>query len=162
VLSVVKFLTILDIIQGGFMEITGNKNVVRITVHGVPDKPGEAGRLFDTLGEHNVNIELISYSPGGGRTMDISFAVTVDDFENVTYILEKLYPRRITFDKEVAMLSLYSDGLGKSPGVAGKVFSVLGDNNINIELISTSMNSISAVIKERHLERAIEVLKQTL
>lgn len=144
------------------MEIKGNRNVARVTVHGVPDKPGEAGKLFDTLGEHNVNVELISPSPGEGRTMDISFAVTADDLENVVNIIKKLYSRKISFDKEVAMLSLYSDGLGKSPGVAGKVFSTLGDNDINIELISASINSISALIKEQHLEKSIKILKQTL
>ncbi|PIP12488.1 MAG: hypothetical protein COT45_01825 [bacterium (Candidatus Stahlbacteria) CG08_land_8_20_14_0_20_40_26] len=144
------------------MEIKGNKNIARVTVHGVPDKPGEAGNLFDTLGEHNINIELISYTPGEGRTMNISFAVVVNDLENVVNILKKLYPYRISFDKEVAMLSLYYDGLGKIPGIAGKIFSMLGDNDINIELISTSINSITVVIKEKHLEKATESLKQIL
>lgn len=144
------------------MEIMGNKNIARVTVYGIPDKPGEAGKLFDTLGEHTINIELISYSPAEGRTIDISFAVIADDLENVINILKKLYPHKISFDKEVAMLSLYSNELGKSPGVAGKIFSTLGDNDINIELISTSINSICVVIKEKQLERAIEILKQTL
>ncbi|MEA3432020.1 MAG: ACT domain-containing protein [candidate division WOR-3 bacterium] len=144
------------------MEIRGNKNIARVTVHGVPDKPGEAGKLFDTLGEHNINIELISYIPGEGRTMNISFAVVVNDLENVVNILKKLYPYRISFDKEVAMLSLYYDGLGKIPGIAGKIFSMLGDNDINIELISTSINSITVGIKEKHLEKATESLKQIL
>lgn len=141
------------------MDIRGNKNIARVTVSGVSDKPGEAGRLFDMLGEHNINIELISYSPTPSRTMDVSFAVTVEDLENVVNILNDYYPRRITFDKDVAMLSIYSEGLANRPKVAGDIFSVLGNNDINIELISTSMNSISLVIKEGHLDKAVELLK---
>ncbi len=141
------------------MDIRGNKNIARVTISGVSDKPGEAGRLFDMLGEHNINIELISYSPTPSRTMDVSFAVTVEDLENVINILNDYYPRRITFDKDVAMLSIYSEGLTSRPKVAGDIFSVLGNNDINIELISTSMNSISLVIKEGYLDKAVELLK---
>ncbi len=141
------------------MHIKGNKNIARVTVHGISDKPGEAGKLFDILGEHSINIELISYSPAPSKTMDVSFAVTANDLDNVMDILKERYPQRISFDKGVAMLSIYSDGLSNKPKIAGEIFSALGNNDINIDLISTSMNSISLVIKERYLERVIELLK---
>ncbi len=141
------------------MEARGNKNIARVTVHSVSDRPGEAGKLFDTLGMHNINIELISYSPAEEGTTNISFAVTEDALENVVNSLRKRYPGKVSYDREVAMLSVYSENLVARPGIAGRIFSILGDNDINIELISTSINSISMVIKEKWLERAMELLK---
>lgn len=141
------------------MKIRTHKDIARITVHSLPDRAGEAGRLFDTLGLHNINIELISYSHGDEEKTDISFAVTMEALENVVKILREHYPHRVSYDQEVAMLSLHSDSLGERSGIAGRIFSVLGDNEINIELISTSLNSVTMVIKEKWLEKAEKALE---
>ena len=147
------------------MLITGvaaDKNTARISVIGVEDKPGTAFRIFNTLAKNNINIDIIIQSVGREGTKDISFTVSRDDLEAALAILEEhkepLTIQEITFDNQIAKISVIGAGMMSNPGVAARVFEALYNSRININMIATSEIRITALVDEKDADEALNAV----
>ncbi|MFT4035702.1 MAG: aspartate kinase [Patulibacter sp.] len=136
----------------------------RITLLGVPDAPGAAGRVATALADANINVDMIIQNEpiADGEPADMSFTVPAED---VRVALDALAPlqaefglRGIVADEEVGKVSVIGAGMRSHPGVAAKVFTVLGEHGINIEMISTSTIRISVVIPKAQVPTAVQAL----
>lgn len=136
-----------------------DKNVTKIAVFDVPDRPGIAYQLFDALAEADINVDMIIQSHEQEEKNDISFTVTRDDKEQAVKITKKIADaigaRGVASDDTVAKVSIVGAGMKTNPGVAAKMFEVLFKSNINIQMISTSEIKVSCVIDEAQAEEAI-------
>jgi len=131
----------------------------KVTVHGVPDTPGVAARLFGALGETNVNIDMIVQNVSlEGRT-DISFTLPRGDQAKALAMLEPLVKdigaEGINVDDNIAKVSLVGAGMKTHPGVAAKMFGALSAAGVNIEMISTSTIRVSVVVSKDQVEQAV-------
>jgi aspartate kinase len=135
----------------------------RITLVGVPDEPGAAARIFDALARANVNVDMIVQNEptsAGGRA-EISFTVPDEDLRVARGALEPLAGEAFTELREGAEMgkvSIVGAGMRSHPGVAAKVFKVLAEERINIEMISTSPIKISCVIPREKVPQAVQAL----
>lgn len=145
-------------------KIEENMNIARVTVHKVLDRYGVAAELFGALGEHGLNIELISTSSTGRGRADISFAVLRTDLEQVVKLLDKIKGKfgaqQVVADENCAMISIYGAKLATTPGVAGRIFKALSENGINIEMISASLAVISIVVAKDRVATAIAAIQK--
>ncbi len=134
----------------------------KVTVLGVPDHPGVSAALFEPLAQSNVNVDMIVQNTSTEGTTDISFTVPIADMgvaeEIVARVAGEIGAKGVTHDNDIAKLSLVGAGMKTSPGVAAKMFRVLADEKVNIEMISTSTIRISVVIATADLERAARAL----
>ncbi|MBO9532469.1 MAG: aspartate kinase [Solirubrobacteraceae bacterium] len=136
----------------------------RITLLGVPDSPGAAGRIATTLADANINVDMIIQNEpiADGEPADMSFTIPADDVrlakESLEPLKTELNLRGIVADEEVGKVSVIGAGMRSHPGVAAKVFTVLGENAINIEMISTSTIRISVVIPKEQVPDAVRAL----
>ncbi|MDX6636578.1 MAG: aspartate kinase [Solirubrobacterales bacterium] len=133
----------------------------RVTLMGVSDAPGVAGQIFTALAAANVNVDMIIQNEpvsGQGRA-DLSFTVANDDMRVAAEALEGLgVAEVVSTDERVGKVSIVGAGMRSHPGVAAKVFSVLGDEGVNIEMISTSPIKISCVIGADDVPQAVRAL----
>ncbi len=134
----------------------------KVTVLGVPDQPGISAALFEPLAEANVNVDMIVQNTSTEGTTDISFTVPIADMgvaeQIVRRVADEIGAAGVSHDNDIAKLSLVGAGMKTSPGVAAKMFRVLADERVNIEMISTSTIRISVVIATADLERAARAL----
>ena len=134
----------------------------KITVLGVPDQPGVSAALFEPLASANVNVDMIVQNTSTAGTTDISFTLPKTDVANAQPIVERIAKQvgatGVTQDTNIAKISLVGAGMKSSPGIAAKMFRVLADNNVNIEMISTSTIRISVVVAAPMLEKAVRYL----
>lgn len=134
----------------------------KVTVIGVPDRPGVSAALFEPLAEANVNVDMIVQNTSTEGTTDISFTVPVSDMQVsediVARVAGEIGATGVTHDAQIAKVSLVGAGMKSSPGIAAKMFRVLADEQVNIEMISTSTIRISVVIAAGDLERAARTL----
>jgi aspartate kinase len=135
----------------------------RVTLLGVPDRPGVAGRIFGALADATVNVDMIVQNEpvSEGARADISFTVPHDDLPVTRARLEPMQGdlfSEVATDPEMGKVSLIGAGMKSHPGVAAKVFQTLGENQINIEMISTSPIKISCVIRREQVEQAVRAL----
>jgi len=134
----------------------------KVTVHDLPDKIGVAAKVFTTLAKTNVNVDVIIQNVSAGGSADISFTVAEDDLPKVTSVLAGLQAelgfKSFDVDKEVAKVTLVGAGMKTYPGIAAKMFEVLAENGINLEMISTSSIKISCVIRRSSVETAVKAL----
>jgi aspartate kinase len=133
----------------------------RVTLTGLRDEPGVAGRVFGTLADANVNVDMIIQNEpvSGDSKADLSFTVARDDLRHALDALEKLdISEGIEPDEHVGKVSIVGAGMRSHPGVAAKVFQVLGDSSINIEMISTSPIKISCVISADSVPEAVQAI----
>ena len=134
----------------------------KITVLGVPDQPGVSAALFEPLASANVNVDMIVQNTSTAGTTDISFTLPKTDVANAQPIVERIAKQvgatGVTQDTNIAKISLVGAGMKSSPGIAAKMFRVLADNSVNIEMISTSTIRISVVVAAPMLEKAIRSL----
>ena len=142
--------------------VTANKNEAKVTVCDVPDRPGEASRLFENLAEANVNVDMIIQNISRTRATDITFTVPNSDLEKTREVLRKVIKeigaRGTKYDKNVAKVSVVGIGMRSHSGVAAKMFAALASAKINIEMISTSEIKISCVIGKKHADKAIKAI----
>jgi aspartate kinase len=135
---------------------------VKVTIYHVPDRPGVAARVFSLLADADVNIDMIIQNVSEGGKSDISFTVSEDDLAVVHGVLDPLRGElgfdEVATDSNMAKVSIVGAGMKTHPGVAATMFRVLADNQINIEMISTSSIKISCVIEKQHTERAVRAL----
>jgi len=136
----------------------------KVTVRKVPDKPGISARLFESLAAENVNVDMIVQNTSTDGTTDISFTVPKADMKVAGSIVDavgkEIGAAGIGHDDKIAKVSLVGAGMKTSPGIAAKMFRVLADNGVNIEMISTSTIRISVVIAADDLERAARSLHE--
>jgi aspartate kinase len=133
----------------------------RVTLTGVSDEPGIAGRIFSALAEANVNVDMIIQNEpvSGDRKADLSFTVANDELRSGIEALEGLdVAETMLTDERVGKVSVVGAGMRSHPGVAARVFKVLGDAGINIEMIATSPIKISCVIAAESVPEAVTAL----
>ena len=142
--------------------VAADKNTARISVIGVVDKPGIAFRIFDTLAKSNINVDIILQSVGREGTKDISFTVASDDLPAAIRVLEenkeRLTIQEITWNEDVAKLSVVGAGMMSNPGVAAKMFESLYNSRININMISTSEIRITVLVPEKEIDKAMNAV----
>lgn len=151
--------------RNGKLLVTGvaaDKNTARISVIGVEDKPGTAFSVFDTLAANNINVDIILQSVGREGTKDISFTVASDDLEHALEVLDKnkerLTIKDITYNKDVAKLSVVGAGMMSNPGVASRMFEALYNSRVNINMISTSEIRITVLVAEKDIDKAMNAV----
>jgi aspartate kinase len=143
--------------------VTHSRSESRITLIGVPDAPGAAARIFQALAGANVNVDMIVQnepSSAGGRA-EISFTVPREDLRVACAALEPLAGEafaELHTHKEMGKVSIVGAGMRSHPGVAAKVFGVLAEEGVNIDMISTSPIKISCVIDRDRVEQAVQAL----
>jgi aspartate kinase len=142
--------------------VTHDVSEAKITVAGVPDKPGIAARLFRGLADRSINVDMIEQNTSIEGTTDISFTVPKDDFEVSQEVARSLAPELgasgVYADADIGMVSLVGAGMKTHPAVAAKMFETLAAEGINIEMISTSSIRISCVVAQAEVERAVQAL----
>jgi aspartate kinase len=134
----------------------------KVTVLGVPDRPGVSASLFEPLAGASVNVDMIVQNTSTEGTTDISFTMPSADMDVAEDIVKRVAGEigatGVTHDSDIARLSLVGAGMKSSPGIAAKMFRTLADEAVNIEMISTSTIRISVVIASADLERAARAL----
>ncbi len=142
--------------------VAKDENIARISVIGVPDKPGLAFKIFSRLSAKGINIDIILQSIGRNGTKDISFTVEKSKMEDTVALLkeytEKLGATGLVADDEVAKVSIVGAGMETNPGVATAMFECLYGNNVNIQMISTSEIKISVLIAKSDSDRAVAAI----
>jgi aspartate kinase len=141
--------------------VTHSTDEARVTLTGLPDRPGVAGRVLTAMAEANVNVDMIIQNEpeSEGHSADMSFTVPRADLvmarERLEEIKDELGFGDIVTDPTMGQVSLVGAGMKSHPGVAAKAFSVIGGAGINIEMISTSPIKISCVIRQDDVEKAV-------
>ncbi|MAH81494.1 MAG: aspartate kinase [Rickettsiales bacterium] len=142
--------------------IAFSENEAIVSVHDIPDHPGAAGILFSSLAESGINIDMIIQSAEKQDKNTISFSVMQDDLTNAKKIAEKVSTKlnatKVTSKTAIAKISAVGVGMISRPGIAARMFTILGEANINILRITTSEIKISCAIYQDQLEKAIELL----
>jgi aspartate kinase len=142
--------------------ITHDTSEAKITVSGVPDRPGIAAHLFRTLAERLVNVDTIVQNTSVHGTTDISFTVPKVDLETSLQTMGTLAPEigagGVLADDTIAKVSLVGAGMRSHPGVSATMFETLAGAGINIEMISTSAIRISCVVRADRVEEAVRIL----
>jgi aspartate kinase len=148
-----------DMEQAIISAVTHDTSEAKITLFGVPDRPGIAARLFRQLADKDVNVDMIVQNVSTGGHTDISFTVPKEDLDTslatVEALAAELGATGVTHDAGIARVSLIGAGMKTHPGVAATMFEVLAKEGINIEMISTSAIRISCVIRAELVEQAV-------
>lgn len=135
---------------------------VKITLRGVPDKPGIAAHVFSAIAEKNINVDMIVQNVSDEGRTDLSFTVTKADMEEAGRATEaisaEIGAQGVQCDPNVAKISVVGIGMRSHPGVAQKMFSVLAEQGTNIQMISTSEIKISCIIDEGRAERSLQAV----
>jgi aspartate kinase len=134
----------------------------KVTVIGVPDRPGISAALFEPLAAANVNVDMIVQNTSQDGKTDISFTMPKADMAAAESIVARVAAEigaaGVNHDADIAKISLVGAGMKSSPGIAAKMFRTLADESVNIEMISTSTIRISVVTAMADLERAARAL----
>ena len=141
--------------------ITYNKNETKITINKVPDKPGIASKIFSSLSAANIVVDMIVQNVSHENYNDITFTVVKADGKKAFKITEEIGAEigaKVAMDEDMAKVSIVGLGMRSHSGVASRMFTLLADEGINIELISTSEIKISCVIESKYGELAVRAL----
>ncbi|MBM3318216.1 MAG: ACT domain-containing protein [Candidatus Eisenbacteria bacterium] len=145
------------------LRVEANKDVSKISVLGVPDRPGIAAEIFGTLGAKGFNVELVVTTGGTRGTADICLAVSRDQAAGVQSLMEEIRrsvsARDIREDPAVALVSITGRNLAKVPGIAGRMFKALSARGVNIDVVSTSLSSVTCMIPHDRTEEAVAALE---
>ena len=159
--TVVKEKTMEEAIVSG---VTHNDKEVKFTLFGVPDQPGIAGTVFGSLSEIGTNIDMIVQNVSKESITDISFTAPSEQQKDVEDALKniskQLDAKGYDVDENIARISIIGAGMKSESGVASKMFKTLGNNKINISMISTSPIRVSCVISSNDIEKALNVLHE--
>jgi aspartate kinase len=146
--------------------VTHSTDDARITLTGVPDEPGVAGRIFSTLAGADVNLDMIVQNEpvSENQRAEISFTVPKNDMRAATQALDRLRAEmglgELVADERIGKVSVVGAGMRSHPGVAATVFTTLGDLGVNIEMISTSPIKISCAIDAARVPEAVKALHE--
>lgn len=138
-------------------------HMAKVTMQGVVNRHGVAAEIFSVLGQQGLNIELVSTCQTSRNRADISFAVHKSDFKIVRKILDNMKGRygtqNVTIDQNCALLTIYGPLLAHTPGVAGKIFGVLAQRKINIDMINASLSGLNLVVQKEQIMDAVAALR---
>lgn len=134
----------------------------KVTLRGVPDKPGIAAKVFMRIAEENINVDMIVQNVSKEGLTDLSFTVPRPDLRktmNTCLLLQRdLGAEEIIYDEDIAKISIVGIGMRSHSGVAAKMFRTLAEHNVNIEMISTSEIKVSCIVRESQVEEAVRFL----
>ena len=140
-------------------------DVARITLHTLEDRPGLAAEIFGRLGDMGISVDLITATQTSGGVCDVSFIVGGEDLSAarryVTAHREAIGAESVSEDGDVALVSVHVPTISDSPGVAGRMFSVLSGLGINIEMISASVATITCVVPTARVVEAKTRLEES-
>ena len=144
--------------------VTLNRDEAKLTVIGVPDQPGVAGKILGAIAAQNIEVDMILQNVGADGNADFTFTVHRNDFEKSMEILERLVSElgagSHEGDKKIVKLSVVGVGMRSHAGIASKMFDALANVGINIQMISTSEIKISVVIDEKFGELGVRCLHE--
>ncbi len=142
--------------------ITYERDEAKISVVGVPDKPGIAARIFKPLTDAGINVDMIVQNIGTEASTDLTFTVSEGDFDEAMSITGEtasvIEAADVVGDRDISKVSIVGAGMKSHAGIASKTFEVLAKEGINIEMISTSEIKISCVVEAKYMELAVRVL----
>jgi aspartate kinase len=142
--------------------VTHDTSEAKVTVVGVPDRPGIAARLFRALADEAVNVDMIEQNTSVAGLADISFTVPKADLTTAARVTEQIAgemgARAVSHDADIARISLVGAGMKTHPGVAATMFETLAAEDVNIEMISTSSIRISCVVRSDQVEQGVRAL----
>jgi aspartate kinase len=142
--------------------ITYNKNEAKISVMGVPDKPGVAAEIFGPLSDANITVDMIIQNVSNDGFTDVTFTVMRTDVKKALQIVEEtaksIGATSVKHNENIAKVSIVGVGMRSHSGIASKMFTVLSKEGVNIEMISTSEIKVSCVIDDKYTELAVRVL----
>jgi aspartate kinase len=142
--------------------VTYNRDEAKIRVRGVKDQPGIAGRIFAPLSQAGIVVDMIIQNLSQDGTTDLTFTVAQADYRRALVLAEQvgreIGAAAVDGDQAIAKVSIVGLGMKDHAGVATRMFQVLGENGINIQLISTSEIKVSVVIDREQTERAVRAL----
>jgi aspartate kinase len=138
-------------------------DMAKVTLLGVPDRPGVASEIFSTLGQHGISVELLVTSAAEKGRSNISFAILQGDLETAKGLLEKIKDHigagQINITPGMALISIHGQQLAGVPGVAGRMFHALASSGINIDSISSSRTTVTCLIAEDKVAQAASSLQ---
>lgn len=133
----------------------------KLAIRDVPDQPGICMQVFGAISEANINVDMIIQNTGADGKADLSFTVPVDELQKASKIImglkDKLKFSTIEADEDIAKVSIVGVGMRSHAGVAAKAFTLLAQNNINIDMISTSEIKISVVVRKNEGKNAVKI-----
>ena len=142
--------------------IAHEDDIAKITVRGVPDKPGIAAHLFSPLAEASISVDTIVQNASVEKLTDMTFTVDRGDLERALRVVESLLPlieaREVIADADFGSVSIVGTGMATSPGYAARMFQTLFEHGINIELISTSEIRITCIVRASQVADAVRAL----
>ena len=148
-----------DVVISG---IAHNINEAKLSIMGVPDKPGVAYQILGPIADANIEVDMIVQNVGVDNTTDFTFTVNRNDLAKAESILKKasadMDAREVISDGKIAKLSIVGVGMRSHAGIASKMFGALAAEGINIQMISTSEIKISVIIDEKYLELGVRTL----
>ena len=141
-----------------------SRDEAKLTIIGVPDKPGIAYSILTPIAEANIEVDVIVQNVGEDGTTDFTFTVPRNDYEKAKAILRdvasRMEARQVTGDDRIVKLSLVGVGMRSHAGIASRMFGALAEEGINIQMISTSEIKISVVVEEKYLELGTRALHE--
>ena len=142
--------------------VTHDVSEAKVTIENVPDRPGIAAKVFSTMAEEGVNVDMIVQNVSHSGKTDISFTVSREDGqharETVDRLLSEVGGTGVRYDDGIGKVSLVGAGMKSHPGVAASMFTSLADAGVNIEMISTSSIRISCVVREDDVVKAVRAI----
>lgn len=142
--------------------IAKDEDVARVSIIGVPDRPGLAFKIFSKLSAKNINVDIILQSVGRNGTKDISFTTSLANLDEAMEILnpyvELIGATSVVYDDQVAKVSIVGAGMETHPGIAAQMFESLFEANINIQMIATSEIKISVLINRADADKAVSAV----
>ena len=144
--------------------IAFNRDEAKLTVLGVPDKPGIAALILGSVADENIDVDMIVQNVGANNTTDFTFTVHRNEYKKTMEVLnrvkDEIGAREVSGDDKIAKVSLVGVGMRTHAGVASKMFRTLAAENINLQMISTSEIKISVVVDDKYMELAVRALHQ--
>lgn len=142
--------------------IAFNRDEAKLTILGIPDTPGIASKILTPVGEANVEVDVIVQNIAADQTTDLTFTVNRSELAKAKSVLEQvkeeLGAKEVVTDDSIVKVSIVGVGMRSHAGVAATMFKTLADENVNIQMITTSEIKISVIIDERYLELAVRSL----
>jgi len=150
--------------QAKISGIAFSRDEAKLTIRGVPDHPGVAYQILGPIGEANIEVDMIVQNIGKDGTTDFTFTVHRNDLDRALEILkrtaEELGAREVEADDKIVKIALVGVGMRSHAGIASAMFKALADEQINIQMISTSEIKISVIVDEKYLELAVRTLHE--
>ena len=163
--------TMVETLSGKMMEkqmavsgIAFDRNVAKITIFDVPDRPGSVARIFNVLSREHINVDMIIQAGQRRNENKISFTISSDDLPKTRELMEEMkwefHAKDTEYIDNIAKVSIVGAGMITNPGVAARMFEILAENDINIQMIATSEIKVSCAIDENDLTKAVRVLHE--